>query len=141
MLNTIERLVCRHGVNAIAAALMIVLIPSVIIAHAGMYAWLDRAPYPQWYWIDATLTLLAGSPIILLLLHYAEKMNQQKIALSEALSKVKELESILPMCAECKKIKDQKGCWHDPDCYIRDHTNALVSHGLCDDCAEETLRS
>ncbi len=140
MLEVVERLVCKYGVNMIAAALMIVLVPVVIIAHAGVYALLERAPYPQWYLIDAGLTLVAGLPVVLLLLHYAEKMNKQKSALSQALSKVRELEAILPMCAGCKKIRDQDGCWHDADYYISENTNSKISHGLCGSCADITLK-
>jgi len=141
MLETLESLVDKHGVNAIVICIIVVLVPAVILVHAGMYALLERAPYPQWYLIDAFLTLLAGLPVISLLLHYANRMNQQKLVLAKALSKVRELESILPMCAGCKKIRNEKGHWSDPDDYIREHTNTQVSHGLCEACVEETLQS
>jgi len=137
----LERLVFRYGVNITTMILIVVLVPAVIVAHAGVYAALEREPYPQWYWIDAGLTLLAGIPVTLLLLNLAEKMNQQTIVLTAALSKVKELEAILPMCAACSKIRDQHGCWHDAAHYIRENTNAQVSHGLCDSCMQNTLNS
>jgi len=141
MLETLESLVSKHGVNAIVICMIVVLVPAVILVHAGMYALLEREPYPQWYLIDAFLTLAAGLPVISLLLHYANKMNQQKLELAMALSKVRELESILPMCAGCKKIRNEDGHWSAPDDYIRAHTNAQVSHGLCETCVEETLNS
>jgi hypothetical protein len=141
MLETLEHLVDKHGVNAIVVCMIVVLVPAVILVHAGMYALLEREPYPQWYLIDAFLTLLAGLPVISLLLHYANRMNQQKLALGLALSKVRELESILPMCASCKKIRDDDGRWSDPDHYIRKHTNTQVSHGLCEACIEIALDS
>lgn len=57
--------------------------------------------------------------------------------LQSALSEVKELSGILPICASCKKIRDDDGYWHDVAVYIRDHTNAEFTHGLCKECAEK----
>jgi len=139
VLEMLENAVARHSVNAITIFMVVVLVPVVILVHAGIYTLLDREPYPQWYLIDALLTLIAGLPVIGLLLDYAKKMNTQKLALADALSKVKELEAILPMCAGCKKIRHDDGSWSEPDEYIREHTNAQVSHGLCEACIEKSL--
>jgi hypothetical protein len=57
--------------------------------------------------------------------------------LERALSEVKELTGILPICANCKKIRDDEGYWHDVAVYIRDHTNAEFTHSLCKACAEK----
>jgi hypothetical protein len=65
--------------------------------------------------------------------------------LTEALGRVKSLSGLLPMCASCRKIRDQKGSWHDLETYIRSHTEADFSHGICPDCRQklypETIRS
>jgi len=57
--------------------------------------------------------------------------------LQEALSKVKLLSGFLPICASCKKIRDDKGYWNQIESYIRDHSDAEFSHGLCPECARE----
>lgn len=57
--------------------------------------------------------------------------------LQRALSKVKQLSGFLPICASCKKIRDDKGYWNQIEAYIRDHSEAEFSHGLCPDCAEK----
>lgn len=54
--------------------------------------------------------------------------------LQEALGRVKSLSGLLPICASCKKIRDEKGHWHYLEIYIRNHTEADFSHGICPDC-------
>lgn len=55
--------------------------------------------------------------------------------LHQALSEVKVLCGFLPICASCKKIRDDKGYWNQIEVYIRNHSGAEFSHGLCPDCA------
>lgn len=57
--------------------------------------------------------------------------------LERALSEIKTLQGILPICSFCKKIRDDKGFWERVDIYIRDHTDVEFSHSLCPDCATE----
>ena len=56
--------------------------------------------------------------------------------LQEALAKVKQLSGFLPICASCKKIRDDKGYWQQIEAYVRDHSEAEFSHGICPDCAQ-----
>jgi len=57
--------------------------------------------------------------------------------LQEALKKVKTLSGLLPICASCKKIRDDSGYWNQIEVYIRDHSDAIFSHGICPNCAKE----
>lgn len=59
------------------------------------------------------------------------------VELQEALGQVKKLSGMLPICASCKKIRDDKGYWQQIEEYIRDHSEAEFSHGLCPDCARK----
>jgi PAS domain S-box-containing protein len=54
--------------------------------------------------------------------------------LEETRANVKTLRGLLPICAHCKKIRDESGKWHSLEDYIRDHTEAEFSHSLCPDC-------
>lgn len=54
--------------------------------------------------------------------------------LQQALARVKNLSGLLPICSSCKKIRDEEGRWHYLEVYIRDHTEADFSHGICPDC-------
>ncbi len=60
----------------------------------------------------------------------------KKERLETALSRVKTLSGMLPICASCKKIRDDKGYWNQIETYIDDHSDATFSHGICPDCAE-----
>ncbi len=57
--------------------------------------------------------------------------------LRAALSKVKELSGLLPICAHCKKIRNDKGYWQQLESYIMTYTDAEFSHGLCPDCVDK----
>jgi uncharacterized PurR-regulated membrane protein YhhQ (DUF165 family) len=57
--------------------------------------------------------------------------------LQQALSEVKTLRGFLPICANCKKIRDDEGYWHQIEAYIQEHSEAVFSHGICPACAEK----
>ena len=57
--------------------------------------------------------------------------------LQDALSKVKALSGMLPICASCKKIRDDKGYWQQIETYLSDHSEAEFSHGICPGCAHK----
>jgi len=54
-----------------------------------------------------------------------------------ALDNVKTLQGLIPICASCKKIRDDKGFWNQVEGYISQHTDAKFTHGICPDCAKE----
>jgi DNA-binding response OmpR family regulator len=54
--------------------------------------------------------------------------------LRRALDQIKTLRGIVPICAGCKKIRDDRGYWNQVEVYVRDHTEAEFSHGICPDC-------
>ncbi|MFH1674987.1 MAG: PAS domain-containing protein [Pseudomonadota bacterium] len=57
--------------------------------------------------------------------------------LQDALGEVKTLSGLLPICASCKKIRDDKGYWNQIESYIRDHSEAEFSHSLCPECLKK----
>lgn len=57
--------------------------------------------------------------------------------LQSALAEVKRLSGLLPICAHCKKIRDDKGYWNAIEDYIRNHSDAEFSHSICPDCAKK----
>jgi len=68
----------------------------------------------------------------------AEKEKETLIAkLQESLSQVKQLSGLLPICASCKNIRDDKGYWNRIEAYIKAHSEAEFSHGICPDCARK----
>ena len=68
----------------------------------------------------------------------AAKEREKLIAeLRDALTEVVTLRGIIPICASCKKVRDDKGYWNQIESYIRDHSEADFSHGICPECAKK----
>ncbi len=57
--------------------------------------------------------------------------------LQEAFAEVRTLQGFLPICAHCKKIRNDQGYWQQIESYIRQHSAAEFSHGICPDCLRE----
>jgi PAS domain-containing protein len=70
-----------------------------------------------------------------------KKLEDEKAGLiaqlQSSLEKVKLLSGFIPICASCKKIRDDKGYWNQIETYIRDHSEAEFSHGICPECANK----
>ena len=68
----------------------------------------------------------------------AEKERERLIAeLQQALLEVKTLSGLLPICSSCKRIRDDSGYWNQLEAYIKTHTGAEFSHGICPECAKK----
>ena len=68
----------------------------------------------------------------------AEREKERLIQeLREALTKVKRLSGLLPICAHCKKIRDDNGYWEQIEAYIHNHSEAEFSHSICPECAKK----
>lgn len=65
------------------------------------------------------------------------QVNRRTAHLQAALDQVKQLSGLIPICASCKKIRDDAGYWHAVEGYISKHTDATFTHGLCNDCVEQ----
>ncbi len=63
-----------------------------------------------------------------------KKLNRK---LKRSLEEIKQLRGLLPICANCKKIRDDAGFWHNVEEYISDHSEAKFTHGLCPGCIKE----
>lgn len=67
----------------------------------------------------------------------AETEREQLIVqLQDALAKIKVLTGLLPICANCKKIRDKEGAWNDLEVYLQIHSEAEFTHGICPECAQ-----
>ncbi len=62
------------------------------------------------------------------------RMNEE---LEKAIAEIKTLRGIVPICSNCKKIRDKNGCWEQLEVYIRDRTEADFTHSLCPGCLKE----
>jgi len=69
-------------------------------------------------------------------INYNEK-NKIATELQKTLQHIKKLQGILPICANCKKIRDDNGYWKQIEAYIRDHSEAEFSHDICPECSKK----
>ncbi|MCX5863721.1 MAG: DUF3365 domain-containing protein [Deltaproteobacteria bacterium] len=69
--------------------------------------------------------------------HLEERVQDRTKELTLAMAKVKTLKGLLPICASCKKIRDDQGYWTQIENYIHKHSDAEFSHGICPDCAKK----
>lgn len=60
--------------------------------------------------------------------------------LEEALSKIKTLHGLLPICSYCKKIRNDQDYWQQIETYVADHSQAEFTHGICPDCVEKHIK-
>ncbi|MGD9817618.1 MAG: response regulator [Desulfomonilaceae bacterium] len=98
------------------------------------------------FWLDCYLALFKSKdePHLLLTandvtsLRKGEREKEKLIEeLRGALSQVKSLSGLLPICSSCKKIRDDSGYWRQIEAYIRDHSEADFTHSICPECAKK----
>ncbi|MEW6489195.1 MAG: response regulator transcription factor [Thermodesulfobacteriota bacterium] len=73
-----------------------------------------------------------GTRMLALQARLAGKIGELQAALGE----IRTLRGIIPICAGCKKIRNEQGAWTRLEAYIREHSHAEFSHGLCEECVE-----
>jgi DNA-binding NtrC family response regulator len=78
-----------------------------------------------------------GGDVLVRAMRYS--MERQKLIskLGKSLKEIKTLRGLLPMCAWCKNIRDDKGYWKRVETYIGEHTEAAFTHGICPECLKK----
>jgi len=79
--------------------------------------------------------LRVGERVVGLQQAMADRVNELEIALSQ----VKQLSGLLPICSYCKKVRDDKNYWQRVETYIVAHSHARFSHGICPDCWKDVI--
>ena len=109
----------------------------VILALAGYYDafdafvhWYVRQPEP--YGLEEVIPVFLILPFGLAVFAW-RRWRELRAALRE----IHVLKGILPICASCKRIRDDQGNWHPVEEYVRSHSEARFSHGACPECAEK----
>ncbi|MEO0248372.1 MAG: response regulator [candidate division WOR-3 bacterium] len=77
-----------------------------------------------------------GERVVQLQRNLADRVRE----LEDALSQVKQLQGLLPICSYCKKIRDDQDYWEQVEDYISKHTEVQFSHGICPDCYEQHVK-
>jgi hypothetical protein len=92
----------------------------------------------QWYGVwNACIRFISFAVLVHIISRTKALLQTEKQLVSrlqEALGQVKELSGLLPICASCKKVRDDKGYWEQIESYIQQRTKADFSHSLCPEC-------
>lgn len=126
---------------------LLTILVTPVLTYVGFYLFTDMKN------VEFSIILSVIIPLLLVpmfsffflrnltLLDQSEKENSQLIAeLKTTLDNVKELKGLIPICAECKNIRDDKGYWHKVEEYVRQHSEAKFSHGICPECAKKVYK-
>jgi hypothetical protein len=125
------------------------VLPALVISVTSVYLGvhiLGGHSTPGVRALDIAHLTANGVGLFISLQHHFSKRNlfaafqRQSILLKEieqALAEIKTLRGILPICAHCKKIRDDTGYWSQVEGYVKKHSHAEFTHGICPDCAEE----
>jgi hypothetical protein len=74
---------------------------------------------------------------IWIIIRDVSRLEKTTERLQGALDSIKTLEGLLPICANCKNIRDDNGYWHQVEVYIRNNSKAEFSHSICPTCAQK----
>ena len=103
------------------------------------FAW-SQSPFPR---ASAGLALstfaiavMLGTLLHLLVSAMVARMHRLLARLMRARAEVQRLETLIPICAHCKKVRNDKGYWEQVETYVRQRSEARFSHGICPDCLE-----
>jgi PAS domain S-box-containing protein len=110
-----------------------------IITRSGEERWLAHVCQPVYNADGSLLGRRATNRDITKRKHAEEEREKLVQELKDALTKVKTLSGLLPICASCKKIRDDQGYWTQLEAYIRDHSEAEFSHSICPECKKKIL--
>jgi CheY-like chemotaxis protein len=106
--------------------------------EAGVAAYLTKPPKgPE---IERAITIaLARHEDLMALRQLNQELAARNEDLKQALAEVKTLRGIIPICMDCKKIRNDDGFWQRVEVYVRDHSHAEFSHSYCPECAERQM--
>ncbi|MEI6670082.1 MAG: two-component regulator propeller domain-containing protein [Acidobacteriota bacterium] len=97
-----------------------------------------RPHYYQTWWFYGLCVWVVGASLIggfyWRLREHARRERELTSRVEEALAAIKTLHGLLPICAWCKKVRNDSGYWEQIEVYVRNHTEATFSHGICPDC-------
>ena len=110
-----------------------------ILSRGRIMSWSDDGK-PLWvFGTHLDITALKKAEIELQMRN--DLLVEERDRLAAAMAQIKRLEGIIPICAYCKKIRDDQQSWNQLEEYISNHSEAKFSHGICPDCFEKEMVS
>jgi AmiR/NasT family two-component response regulator len=101
----------------------------------GVGAYLTKPPKPAEIQRAITISMARHADLMASRKLYLE-LKQKNEDLERALAEIKTLQGLIPICASCKKIRDDEGYWQQIEEYIQERSDAQFSHGICPECMQ-----
>ena len=134
----IQRWLEKYGAGKAAIAVTLTaVISSVAITLFIEYTTNNVSPVG--FIIAAVVPLLVAPPTAYYTFHMVERVIVSERQLKEAMEEINILSGMIPICAQCKNVRDDEGFWHQIESYMSSHSEAQFSHGLCPGCAAEAM--
>ena len=124
--------------GSIWVIIMIFLMSVMILGEIG-YVYPRQIGY-RFLAVFSTVTSLSCS-MEFLRERYMKQLKKEKAALQKALGEIRLLKGMVPICASCKKIRNDEGFWTQIEHFMKEHSDLEFSHGICPDCATKLFPS
>jgi hypothetical protein len=105
------------------------------VCRDGSFRWLRWNAAPD----SGRLTIYSVARDITEEKRIHDERDQLVSELQTALTEVRTLRAILPICSYCKRVRDDENYWHQVDAYIAEHTNTKFTHGICPSCYQHVI--
>lgn len=129
--------------RSIAYVVTMSTLPILLIVEVVVYSFstaYDRPNIEFGLSIGAILVIMIAPVTLYLFLNMFRRLHASELKLTQAMAEVRDLQKLIPLCASCGKARDDQGYWKQLDHYIQQHTDVQITHGICPDCKEQTMR-
>ncbi len=109
------------------------------IMHEGTFFEQFFQPDAHHLWMRIPPAVLTIA-LVFFIRYFMIRQKKTIVKLEKALSEVDTLSGLLPICAWCKKIRDDKGYWKEVESYLGEHAGTEFTHGMCPECHERQLK-
>jgi hypothetical protein len=128
---------------------LIIMAGEIVVFALAILIWLLlMGEFQLWPLVIAAAAVGAGSLAALIVLTgiearkvAREERERLMVELGEALNGAKTMRGLIPICASCKKVRDDQGEWHQVEQYVHQHSEAEFTHGICPDCVQRLYAS
>ena len=102
--------------------------------ESELAGWYQKRTIYSFGWLLSTIIFFLLTHVLIRLYSAKNSLEEKNRKLQKASEEIKTLEGIVPICSYCKKIRDDKGYWEQVEVYVRRHSHADFSQGICPDC-------
>ncbi|OQW96384.1 MAG: hypothetical protein BWK77_04995 [Verrucomicrobia bacterium A1] len=125
--------------SGLGASVIMAVVSSVVWFEANAGQVYSSPVYAVWNTIIRLSSFIAIGWSLSIIRDLLAAERKTSANLRRTLAEIKLLQGLLPICAQCKKIRDDHGLWQHMEVYVGQHSNAQFSHGYCPDCLKKAM--